>query len=371
MTTQHSEPIARAPDSNAPKPNIPEAPARPLEKVLLKLPFVKKYKQYDLASWRKRDIIARVAQETGAYISWYTGNYLKIRHYGLHRVKKYGRLDLSKLETREILSIAKHEGHRIEKAYYAGYMKTEKFSTYYNSKKTIAKALDVLKERGEFEGRPDTLWLQMIHDSFYQMDELMNHEIKPVPAFDPIKLVEFGKFSRERRSTRRWAQSNLPEDSLYEIAKALIECAKWAPCSGNRQPWYFRILTKDEDKELLRGIKEEHCISAPLIIFLGNNKTSYGAIGNREHGIYVDGGAAAMQMVMAAHNAGLGSCWNHFCKDFVYSRPKNLRIFKQFYRKMNIPDEIEPIALIAFGIPAFVSPPPERAPFESLCPDRE
>ena len=60
-----------------------------------------------------------------------------------------------------------------------------------------------------------------------------------------------------------------------------------------------------------------------------------------------------MQMVTTAHYAGLGSCWNHFCKDFVYSRPKNIQIFNTFYKTLEIPKTIEPIAIIAFGKPAF------------------
>lgn len=340
-----------------------------LEKVALKLPFVKQYRQYDLTTWSKRKILTRLFFEAYSHTLWYLRHYFTIRKHGLHKVKQYGRLNLSKLSSRELISLAKHEGHRIEKAFYAGYMKTSKYSRYHNARENIAKALAILENRGELDDRPDLVWLGMIHDSFHEFDNLIKNKKKPAPSFNPAKLDEYMGIARERRSTRTWAEPNIADQDLPKIAKQLIECAKWSPCSGNRQPWYFRILIKEEDKNLLKGIKEEHCIKAPLLIFVGINRSSYGAIGNREQGIHVDGGAIAMQMVMAAHQAGLGSCWNHFCKDFIYSRPKNLSVFRNFYRKMNIPKEIEPIALIAFGIPSFISPPPERPPFESLCPD--
>ena len=367
METKNVESPSNPPPDSKVFPSQMPPPSR-LDKLLFKIPIIKKFKEHDLSSWSNWEIFRRAISEGSSYISWRMKNYLKIRHYGLHQVKKYGQLDFSKLSTPEILSVAKHEGHRIEKAFYAGYMKTVKYSTYYNARENIAKALSILKERGEFDDRPDTAWLQMIHDSFYEFDTLIEHSKKSAPNFEPQRIKEFVDVARERRSTRTWAEPNISKEKLPDIAKDLVECAKWSPCSGNRQPWYFKILIDDDDKKLLQGIKEAHCINAPLVIFVGINRSSYGAIGIREQGIHVDGGAVAMQMVMAAHQAGLGSCWNHFCKDFVYSRPKNLPIFKNFYKKLGIPEDIEPISLIAFGLPAFISLPPERPPFEVLCP---
>ena len=101
-------------------------------------------------------------------------------------------------------------------------------------------------------------------------------------------------------------------------------------------------------------------------IFIGINKKSYGAIGTKEQGIHIYGAATAMLMISAAYQAGLDSCWNHFCKDFVYSRPKNIKVFNNFYKTLCIPNEIEPIALLAFGIADFISPPPERPPLDFL-----
>jgi nitroreductase len=338
------------------------------QKQIIKLPLVKKYKQINFSKLSTREIIGKSIKEVSSYLFWYMYNFSKIRYYGLHHIKKYSKLNFEKLSTQEILSAAKHEAHRIEKAFYAGYLKTSKYSVYNDARETLSKAIHILRKRGEFEGRADSEWLLMIHDSFYTFDKVIAQEKKPPPTFVPKKITEYIDFAKDRRSTRTWAQPNLPEEELFEIAKSLIECAKWSPNSGNRQPWYFKILIKNKEKELLKGIKEEHLIRAPLVIFLGLNRTSYGAIGKREQGIHVDGGAAAMQMIMAAQNAGLGSCWNHFCTDLIYSRPKNLPIFKNFYKKMNIPKDIEPIALLAFGKPAFISPPPERPPFKALCP---
>jgi nitroreductase len=301
--------------------------------------------------------------------TWYFLNYFKIRSYGLHCVKNYSKIVFDNKSTQEILSIAKHEAHRIEKACYAGYLKSDKLESYKKSHKNLAKILDILNKRGIPSNRNDIIWLNKICDSFHNIESFLKKESLPPPVFDRLKLASYISIAKSRRSVRSWSKSNFSNEDLLEIAKDLIDCAKWSPCSGNRQPWFFKVLIKESDKSLLVGIKEMHCISAPLIIFVGIRKCSYGAIGNREQGIFVDGAAATMQMVMAAHQAGLGSCWNHFCKDFLYSRPKNIKLFNRFYNQLGISDDIEPISLVAFGIPTFMTMVPERPPAEDLCPD--
>ena len=303
------------------------------------------------------------------YIYWYIMNYSNIKKYGLNKIKNYNNINFEKASTDELFSIAKHEAHRIEKAFYAGYLNSEKINSYNKSNENVREIIEILYSRDVRIDRKDFKWLQNITDSFHSLGNYLNTNALPVKMFEKHKLIEFLNFAKTRRSTRSWKESDFNHAELTDIARNLIDCAKWAPCSGNRQAWFFKILISDDDKQLLRGIKEEHCINAPLVIFLGMNRDSYGAIGNKEHGIYVDGGAAAMQMITAAHQSGLGSCWNHFCKDFVYSRPKNLSIFNNFLTKMKIPKNIEPISLLAFGIPSFISLPPERPEAHSLCPD--
>ncbi|WFB35675.1 nitroreductase family protein [Kiritimatiellota bacterium B12222] len=302
---------------------------------------------------------------------WRLTTYATRKKLGLLRIKIYENLTFDHLSTSELMSIAKHEAHRIEKAHYSGYMKTRKCKSYDISYGHVCEILVLLESRGVDMESADIRWLKKVTDYFHRMDEFLEEGKGELPRFDPEKFVEFEQKAKQRRSTRTWGESSFSKAELEEIGRSLIECARWAPCSGNRQPWFFKLLIEPEEKILLRGIKEEHCVSAPLVIFVGVRKSSYGAIGTNEQGMYVDGGAVSMQMVMAAHAAGLGSCWNHFCKDFVYSRPKNLPIFKNFYEKTGIPEDIEPIALIAFGNPAFVSPPPQRPPFEALCPRGE
>jgi len=300
---------------------------------------------------------------------WKLQNSGTLRKLGLHECKNYSDVIQTSSDVQEILSIAKHEAHRLEKAFYAGYYDNpEKLKSYQRSHRNLGQAIETLTKTWPDQGRPDIAWLKHVHASFTEMDQFLSEGRGEDLTFIPEKIREYEAFAKTRRSTRTWASHSYSDDELMEFGKQLIRCARWAPCSGNRQPWYFHILVKPEDKKLLRGIKEEHCVNAPLVIFVGIRKNHYGAIGSKEYGIYIDGAAAAMQMIMAAHSAGWGSCWNHFCYDLVYSRQKNVKIFQRFYQRCHIPKEVEPIALVAFGPPAFVSPVPERPPVEVLCP---
>ena len=92
----------------------------------------------------------------------------------------------------------------------------------------------------------------------------------------------------------------------------------------------------------------------------------YGGLGDNEAGLHIDGGAAIMQMVLAAHASHFGVCWNHFSLDLIELRPRNGEIYRAFAEKMGIPDYIEPIAIIAFGHAAFHPPVPPRMAVESL-----
>ena len=146
----------------------------------------------------------------------------------------------------------------------------------------------------------------------------------------------------------------------------MIDAARWAPNSGDRQPIRFKIIVEPQEKALLAGLKEEHCYAAPCLIFVGSDRRFYGGLGQNEAGIYIDAAAAAMQMVLTAHAAHFGVCWNHFSRDLIESRERNRTVYEQFAQAMNIPGYVEPVAIIAFGHAAFHPPVPPRMSVDSM-----
>ncbi len=274
--------------------------------------------------------------------------------------------DLSSKSNDELLSLMRHESHRIEKSVYNQILES-KHSIYSQKWQTLAVIYQILKERDYPENEPTIVWSKKIYDTFSNLEEdfIVKNSL-PAQAFNPTSAQPFLEFLRSRRSVRVWAEQQPEGQVLLEIAYSMIDAARWAPTSGNRQPWRFIILQNRQEKELLEKIKEEHCINAPLLIFVGMDTRVYGALGREERGVFIDSGAAIMQMVLLAHQCGLGVCWNHFADDLINSREVNKKIYENFAHKMGIAAYISPIAIIAIGVPKFIPPEPARMDIESL-----
>ncbi len=287
--------------------------------------------------------------------------------------------DLLKLSNEQLLSLMRHESHRIEKTIYNNIFQ-DKYSVYHEKWDRLSKIYQILKDRNYPSDEPTIVWSKKIYNAFdnLEKDFILTHS-SPAPEFNPNVAAPFIHFLKERRSVRVWADEQPEKSILQDIAKQMIDAARWAPTSGNRQPWRFLVLTDAAEKELLEGIKENHCITAPLLVFVGmDTRTApllvfvgmdtrfYGALGNSERSIYIDAGAAIMQMVLIAHKCGLGVCWNHFADDLIMSRKANKAIYSYFSKVLNIPEYIAPIAIIATGLPKFIPPEPARMEIESL-----
>jgi len=219
---------------------------------------------------------------------------------------------LSCLSTDEALALMRHETHRIEKAVYNDLLMVKK-DIFRRKMDRLNDLYKLLLERGIPESEPTVAWSRWITGHFDRLGEILRQgNPAPVPQFDPGRAESFLAFLRERRSVRVWAEEQPASAKLEEFAHLMIEAARWAPNSGNRQTWRFLILKTPEEKKLLSKLKEFHCVSAPLLIFMGMDSRLYGALGTEERCLYIDAGAAAMQMVLVAHQCGLGTCWNGY-----------------------------------------------------------
>jgi len=163
-----------------------------------------------------------------------------------------------------------------------------------------------------------------------------------------------------------WASEQPSGEELRQFALQMVRAGQWAPTSGNRQPLRFKILLERDDKLALKGLKEEHCYGAPCLIFVGCDLRFYGGLGLQEAAVHVDAGAAAIQMVLTAHAANFGVCWNHFTRDLIESREANRLIYASFAQRAGIPTHVEPVAIIAFGAAAFHPPVPARMRTEDV-----
>jgi len=172
-----------------------------------------------------------------------------------------------------------------------------------------------------------------------------------------------------RRSIRRYQDRPIPR----EVLEAVLTAATWAPSAHNRQPWRFAVVTSPDTRRSLAqamGARLRADLAAdhvPPEIIEKDATRSFSRItgaaalilvcmtmadmdhypderrSSAEHLMAAQSTAlAAQNLLLAAHDAGLGACWMCaplFCPDVVSDQ-------------LDLPADWEPQALLTLGYPA-------------------
>jgi nitroreductase len=134
---------------------------------------------------------------------------------------------------------------------------------------------------------------------------------------------------KSRRSIRYF---NLQPLSSSTIEK-LIDCARFAPTARNIQPWEFVVVTKKPTLEALGVLMENGR-------FISQSCCSI-AIFCRDTKYYLEDGCAATENILiAATDLGLGSCWVAGDKKEYAPKVKEL---------LSVPEDLKLVSLIALG----------------------
>lgn len=149
-----------------------------------------------------------------------------------------------------------------------------------------------------------------------------------------------------RRSIRKFINKEIAEEYVIK----LLEAAMYAPSARNTQPWHFIVIS---DRKLLDQIPHLHpyadmCYEAPLAIMVCGDLN----LEKMEGYIAINCAAATQNILLAAHDLGLGAVWLG-----VYPRKERMEALSKFF---NIPQNIIPVSLIAIGYPAESKTKPER-----------
>jgi len=121
--------------------------------------------------------------------------------------------------------------------------------------------------------------------------------------------MEFSEVIKLRHSCRNYSNEEIDSEILQEI----LDAGKFAPSAQNRQPWRYIII---KDKELIKKVAFHSIVSsinffvkeAPVIIVaLGDTDSSLRFNGQEYY--LVDVAISFQQMMLAAWNRGIGSCW--------------------------------------------------------------
>lgn len=139
-----------------------------------------------------------------------------------------------------------------------------------------------------------------------------------------------------RRSIREFTGEKIGEDFLDR----LIEAAHWAPSGLNNQPWRFMKIKGGTDlAETLSNLTKYRGVvagaTALIAVFL-DTKEIYDRVKD-----LMSAGAAIQNVLLSAHDAGIGTCW---LGEILNKR-------EEVESLLNAPEDYEFVALIAIGYP--------------------
>jgi nitroreductase len=170
-------------------------------------------------------------------------------------------------------------------------------------------------------------------------------------------VVELVEAIRSRRSVRKYKSDPIPEQTVKE----LLELAAWAPSGTNTQPWLFVLVKGDEylkdlsdrsrafmldqmgDVPALKNYRTmlsnpdfNIFYGAPVLVLIFGSQSAYTYIN--------DCSMAALNLMLAAWDRGIGSCWIGFARGYC-GTPACMK-------ELNVPEGYELVAPVILGYPA-------------------
>lgn len=171
-----------------------------------------------------------------------------------------------------------------------------------------------------------------------------------------------------RRATRAYTAEPVPEPMIETLIAAAIQ----APSAVNEQPWHFTIIRNQDLLERISTAAKAHMLKvmqsssfphhlhgrlqdpqfhifyhAPALIVISTRAGDW----------HVENAAlAAQNLMLAAHGAGLGSCWIGFAQRWLETGEGRMTLA--------LPEHYLPVAPIIVGHPKQPVPPvPREAPW--------
>ncbi len=179
--------------------------------------------------------------------------------------------------------------------------------------------------------------------------------------------MELVEAIRTRRSVRKYKEEPIPAQTIRE----LLELAVWAPSGMNTQPWAFVVV---EDREYLKDLSgraktfllerlrmmpqlEKYrsmladpgldiFYGAPVLVMIYSSKASTTYIN--------DCSMAALNLMLAAWDRGIGSCWIGFASGIGNT--------SEVKKELGVPEEYALVAPVILGYPAGPANPVQRKP---------
>jgi nitroreductase len=153
-----------------------------------------------------------------------------------------------------------------------------------------------------------------------------------------------------RRSIRQFTEEPISKDALDK----LLDAARWAPTASNQQRWRFVVVTSPSGKELIRQFAPGIFATPAAFVVICVEKAP-GATSWAQATYLADCAIAAQNMMLAAYELGIGSC-----VALSYAKVAIQEI-------LNMPEDIEPLLVIALGYSAEAPEPPSRLELKQIA----
>ena len=140
-----------------------------------------------------------------------------------------------------------------------------------------------------------------------------------------------------RRSVRRWAERDIPE----EVLRRVLEAGRLAPSARNLQEWKF-VVVRDPDLRaaLVEAAKSQTFVGEAPAVIVGCALETDHVMTCGQLCYPIDLAIAMDHMTLAATAEGLGTCWvGAFYEDKVKEA-------------LGIPDGVRVVAIMPIGYPA-------------------
>ncbi len=148
-----------------------------------------------------------------------------------------------------------------------------------------------------------------------------------------------------RRSVRSFSTKPISDELIMQV----LEAGRWAPSADNKQPWEFIVVINPQIRKALSNLSfwGRFLAQAPVAIaVITNPQTSHTHI--------IGGTCATQNMMLAAWELGLGTCW---IADLNNDETKQI---------LNIPKDLYVITITPLGFPDDVPSKSKRMELRDL-----
>lgn len=164
--------------------------------------------------------------------------------------------------------------------------------------------------------------------------------------------MEFSRLIQSRYSVRAYKPDPVDDATLNLV----LEAARIAPTAANRQPFQIVVIrTAGREEELKRVYGKDWFVQPPLVLAVCAVRDQSWV--RRQDGAnysWVDATIAMDHLILAATDAGLGTCW------IAAFDPAAAR------EVLNLPEGVDPVCFTPLGYPADEARPKNRKPLDQL-----